>query len=74
MARHKDTVWALPEGESVTCESAQLAVLMDIRDELKALRAIFQCPNFLQVPWTLKNIETNTKRKKKRPVARKRAA
>lgn len=36
MARHKDGVWTLAE-KNLTWDQAQLAVLMDIRDELKRL-------------------------------------
>jgi hypothetical protein len=36
MGRRKDANWEVPEN-SVTTEQAQLAVLMDIRDELKSL-------------------------------------
>jgi hypothetical protein len=36
--RHKDRIWRLPDPVK-TWEEAQVAVLMDIRDELKALLA-----------------------------------
>lgn len=80
MARHKDANWNLsgvgPDERSVkTWEEAGIAVLMDIRDELKRLNATLHCQNFLAIPWTLKGIERNTTRKKRRlPVARRRAA
>lgn len=66
MGRHKDGNWNL--GEPVmTWEEASVAVLMDIRDELKQLNRIFACPNFQQVPRILKTIRANTtKRKRKR--------
>lgn len=50
----------------------QLAVLMDIRDELQELNAVFRCGNFLNLPHVLKRIDRRlkshiplTKRKKK---------
>lgn len=48
----------------------QLAVLMDIRDELKRLNSIICCPNFIGIPSTLNSIRTNTakpRRKAKKP-------
>lgn len=51
MARRKDTDWNIPEG-TPSVEQAALAVLMDIRDELKesnrhlrALEGILGCHN-----------------------------
>lgn len=47
MARHKDANWNCggDGGQTVTYEQARLAVLMDIRDELKALNRVMQCHN-----------------------------
>ena len=72
MARFKDTDWNLPlgsDGRSVeTWEQACLAVLMDVRDELKRLNAALYCPNFQHIPRTLREIKRNTtKRKKAKP-------
>ena len=58
MARHKDTNWSVPETASVY--EAQLAVLMDIRDELKTLNLLLHCDNFQRIPRYLKAIEKNT--------------
>ena len=67
MARRKNTEWSLPDlGETVTVDQAQLAVLMDIRDELQRLNALFNCSNFLAIPHTLRAIEKNTRPKRKR--------
>lgn len=50
MARHKDTQWNLPDGTKQSTgskthawESIHAAILMDIRDELKALNATLGC-------------------------------
>jgi hypothetical protein len=43
MARYKNTDWDLPEGRVGTWEQAQVAILMDIRDELKTLNATLGC-------------------------------
>jgi hypothetical protein len=59
MARRKDLVWDVPDGR-ITNEQAQLAVLMDIRDELKRMNAVLNCGNFLRVPHTLTGIRANT--------------
>lgn len=34
-------------------DHAQLAVLMDIRDQLKTLNALFRCSSFLDIPHKL---------------------
>ena len=38
----------------------QLAVLMDIRDELKRLNAFLHCPNAVAIPKLLRSIQRNT--------------
>ena len=45
-------------------DGAILATLMDIRDELRGIRNLLNCPNALGMPWTLKSIEKNTRRKR----------
>ena len=44
---------------------AQLATLMDIRDELKLLNSTLRCPNFLEVPSILRQIRRNTAKPRK---------
>lgn len=61
MARHKDINWNLTE--TATEPTASLAVLMDIRDELKRLNRVFECSRFLAIPTTLERIAKNTTRK-----------
>jgi hypothetical protein len=54
-------------------EAAQLQVLMDVRDELKRLNNVLQCPNFIAVPSILRRVQEEVRqvklntRKKKRP-------
>lgn len=66
--RHKDQVWDLPPGNpNHRWESIHAALLMDIRDELRGLRALFHCPGFLAIPGAIKSIERNTKKKPRNP-------
>jgi hypothetical protein len=60
MARHKDTNWNLTE--SASTDHAQLAVMMDIRDELKALNRTFNCANFQSIPRTLSRLDRRVAR------------
>ena len=56
MARYKDANWNLTAPNVQTWDQAQVAVLMDLRDELKKLNAVLACPNFQEIPHTLKAI------------------
>ena len=67
MARHKDMDWSLPEGtpnrdggRTHQWNSIQVALLMDIRDELKQMNRILHCENFLEIPRILRTIRANT--------------
>jgi hypothetical protein len=76
--RQKDVNWyvASERGDVLTWEQASVAVLMDIRDELKMIRVAVQgtnnvlnCQNFLEVPRILRTIRANTRKaKKKKPL------
>ncbi len=57
----KDTEWTIPNG-TINYEQAQLAVLMDLRDELKRLNRLLYCSNFTSIPSVLHSIKKNTKR------------
>jgi hypothetical protein len=59
MARHRNAEWCLKE-QITDYSGASLAVLMDIRDELKSLNSILQCPNFQAIPHKLDVILRNT--------------
>lgn len=66
--RKKDAHWLLnvQADDTVSTSDAQLAVLMDLRDELKRLNLLLYCRNFTGIPHTLKAIERQTKRRKRR--------
>lgn len=66
MARHKDAEWNLPGPSVTTWEQASVAVLMDIRDELKALNRTMQCRNTQMIPQYLRDIRRNTTKRKKK--------
>jgi hypothetical protein len=69
-SRKKNANWQLTtlfDGR-YSMESAQLAVLMDLRDELQTLNGILSCPNFMSVPHKLDAIRRNTiRRRRKQP-------
>jgi hypothetical protein len=46
-------------------DTLMLAMLCAIRDELRRLNNVLQCPNFIGVPAKLDRIERNTRRKRK---------
>lgn len=53
-------------------EYAALAVLQDIRDELRTLNELLACPRFLAIPNRLEAIERNTRKpRRKRASPRK---
>ena len=71
---HKDT-GKLYENQIGWASFAQLAVLMDIRDELQTLNRIFGCVNFQRIPRVLDTIAKNTTKKRpKLRVVKRRAA
>jgi hypothetical protein len=66
--RLKDHNWVFEKDgpNGISYESAQLAVLMDLRDELKKLNRLLHCPSFMEIPSTLRSIQRNMPAKKKR--------
>lgn len=67
--RHKDVQWLVADENGVVyngVNAATLAVLMDLRDELKRLNAVLTCPNFIGIPAILRQIRTNTSLPKKK--------
>jgi hypothetical protein len=48
MTRHKNVNWGLPDNR-VGYVQAQIALLMDIRDELQQLNRTFGCVSFLSM-------------------------
>jgi hypothetical protein len=72
MPRFENIDWDLPSAPGApnkiaTWEAAKIAVLMDIRDELKKLNRLLHCPNFMAIPRKLDAIhkELPTRRKKR---------
>lgn len=71
--RLKDVDWkpGTNNGTATTWENVQVAVLLDIRDELKRLNSLLYCHNTTAIPQILRRIQKNTtKPKKKRPTLR----
>lgn len=64
MARHKDATWNLKNTPGM--DGAQLAALMDIRDELKKLNSLLHCPNFQAIPFKLDAIRKEVARTDRR--------
>jgi hypothetical protein len=64
--RRKDVTWDVADesGAMPTWERVGIAVLMDIRDELKVLNSILRCPNFQAIPFKLDRISRNTAKPK----------
>ena len=70
MARHKDFNWTLPDGTPTLTAKLIMgriytSLLMDIRDELKAINRVLSCSNFLQIPAKLDRIQLNTRKQKR---------
>lgn len=65
--RKKDVNWTVAdeEGAVPSWERVSVAVLMDIRDELKELNRLLRCQNFLRIPHHLAAIRRNTTKKKR---------
>lgn len=49
-----------------TYEGLQIAVLCQMRDELKRLNSLLHCHNALEIPALLRAIKRNTAKKKRR--------
>lgn len=54
------------EGHVGTWERVSIAVLMDIRRELRTLNQLLHCPHFQAIPRKLEQIARNTTKKRKR--------
>lgn len=57
MARKKNREWNCGKEKNTTIDQAKLAVLMDIRDELKELNATLNCWRFQNMPSVLERID-----------------
>lgn len=59
--RKKNVDWVIAGVDgTITWSGATVAVLMDIRDELKTLNQLLACPNFIAIPRKLDSIISNT--------------
>lgn len=58
------SVWINDDG-TVSREWLQVAVLMDIREELREIRRIVTCHNTIDIPRILRRIATNTTKTRK---------
>lgn len=65
--RRKDVFWNLYTNSSgnLTWEQVNVAVLMDIRDELKELNRLLHCSNFVAIPTILRTIRRNTTKRRR---------
>ncbi len=72
--RRKDLNWDVTndKGTVTSWEAVAVAVLMDIRDEMKRLNSLLHCGNFIAIPQILRRVSLNTakpkKKKKKKAV------
>jgi len=55
-------------GNAPTWERIEIAVLLDLRDELRKLNALLACPNFIVIPQKLARIARNTAKPRKRAI------
>jgi hypothetical protein len=62
--RNQDWIVTNQSGVVHGYPGAQLAVLMDIRDELKNLNGLLRCDQFLSIPAVLRQIKSNTAKPK----------
>lgn len=55
--RHQGANWSV--GTAPSMDGAQLAVLMDLRDELQKLNRLLACDNFTRIPGDIKAVRRN---------------
>lgn len=62
MGNARDQEWDVldDKGQIVTWERVGVAVMMDIRRELRTLNQLLGCPNFTGIPRMLRRISANT--------------
>ena len=68
--RFQGEYWDLEDpkgsGKIGTWQKVGVAVLMDIREELKTLNRLLSCPNFQSIPRRLRQIAANTTKPKRK--------
>lgn len=74
MARQKNVNWNCGETNDVTMDGAQLAVLMDIRDELQAIRSLANCYRIPLALDALRDVGADIRRKKRAEAKKRKAA
>ena len=59
--------WSISENDNGRYDHDQVmrAIMLDIREELKRLNNVLQCPNFIAVPSKLDQIVKNTRKRRK---------
>lgn len=57
-------VWQEDDGKYGN-DAVMRAIMLDIREELKRLNRVLNCPNFIEVPAILRAIKQNTKKRRK---------
>lgn len=72
--RNKDRNWDCGGDESVTYEQAQLAVLMDIRDELKAINGRLNCYRIPRALDAMYELGVEARRRKRLAAAKRKKA
>lgn len=74
-SRQKDIAWTIATDSNgrIDMAAAHLAVLMDLRDELKEMNrtlAVLRCRNFIAIPGVLRQIRANTSKPQRKRVTR----
>lgn len=70
--RCANSTWTIRAADQTgaSWEGAQLAVLMDLRDELQKLNRLLGCDRFVGIPSVLAQIARQTKKKKKQRISK----
>lgn len=73
--RRRDVNWMIGDGVSTTVPigGAQLAVLMDIRDELQVIRALAQCYRIPRALDAMHELGIEARRRKRNAAKRRKA-
>ncbi len=73
--RRKNITWTVcKDGEGMSFEAAQLAVLMDIRDELQGIRSLMNCHRIPRALDALHEVGQDIRRKKRAAATKRRNA
>ena len=65
--RHRNANWVLEavrKDKTVPVADVQLAILMDLRDELQTLNRLLRRGDFIRIPSVLDSVERNTRKRK----------